>query len=297
MHVDNPAESEQWPILKTLHWTVDYFNRHALDSPRIDAEILLAHALGCERIDLYMRHDQPLNADELSVFKGLIRRRAVREPVAYITGIKEFWSLPFQVTPAVLIPRPDTERLVEMALSLLNEGDFGDRARILELGVGSGAVTVALAHEYKSGRFWALDRSWPAVCVARHNAGRNGVDHRIHFFIGDWMASLASDCEPFDMIVTNPPYVRTADIDTLSDDIRRFEPVTALDGGQDGMDAIRIILEQSHRHLRRGGVLLTEIGHDQREAVSGHMQRRGIYQSVEFFKDYGGNDRVAVLRR
>ena len=294
---DNPIETEPWTILKTLHWTVDFFKRHHLDTARIDAELLLAKALGCERIDLYIRHDQPLDDNELSIFKGLIRRRAAHEPIAYITGIKEFWSLPFEVTPDVLIPRPDTECLVETAVSVLTDGGFGDSAGVLELGVGSGAISVALAHDYKTGRFFASDRSLQAICLAKKNASRNLGDHRIRFFVGDWVDALSPDRALFDMIVSNPPYVPTADIATLAEDIRRFEPVAALDGGPDGLGAIRRILETAHLHLRPGGVLLLEMGSDQRAAVQKCIDRLGHYSSVAFNKDYGGHDRVVLARK
>ena len=297
MPSDSPSDTEPWTILKTLHWTVDFFKRHHLDTARIDAELLLAKALKCQRIDLYIRHDQPLDGNELSIFKGLIRRRAAHEPIAYITGIKEFWSLPFEVTPDVLIPRPDTECLVERAVSVLTDRGFGDSARTLELGVGSGAITVALAHEYRNGRFFALDRSWAAICLAKKNAGRNLGDHRIHFFAGDWMDALSADRALFDMIISNPPYIPTADIATLSEDIRRFEPVAALDGGPDGLDAIRRILETAHLHLRPGGALLLEMGSDQRAAIEKYIDRLGHYSSVAFYKDYGGHDRVVLARK
>ena len=294
---DSLIDTEPWTILKTLHWTVDFFKRQHLDTARIDAELLLANALGCQRIDLYIRHDQPLDDNELSIFKGLIRRRAAHEPIAYITGIKEFWSLPFEVTSDVLIPRPDTECLVETAVSVLTGQGFGDSARILDLGVGSGAITVALAHEYRNGRFFASDRSWAAICLAKKNASRSLGDHRIRFFAGDWMGALSPDRGLFDMIISNPPYIPTADIAALSEDIRRFEPVTALDGGPDGLDAIRRILETAHLHLCPGGALLLEMGSDQRAAVQKCIDRLRCYSSVTFLKDYGGNDRVVLTRK
>ncbi len=297
MNSSGRIETDSWTILKTLDWTTDYFKRHAIDSPRIDAEILLAHVLGCERIDLYVRYDQPLNSDELADLKCLIKRRSTFEPVAYITGVKEFWSLLLQVTPAVLIPRPDTERLVEAAIEYLSGRDGMPSVKILELGVGSGAISVSIANELRAGIYWATDRSWPAICVARNNARRNGVDQYIHFLIGDWFSPLSAKRGQFDMIVSNPPYIPRADIDNLADDIRRFEPLAALDGGADGMDDIKAILDCSHRHLRQDGVVMLEIGYDQKVAVQNHVRHLGIYSSIRFLKDYSGHDRVAVIQK
>ena len=290
-------ETDAWTILKTLNWTTDYFKRRAIDTPRMDAEILLAHVLGCERIDLYVRYDQPLNDGELADLKSLIKRRATFEPIAYITGVKEFWSLLFQVSPAVLIPRPDTERLVEAAIEYLSDLVGMPTVKILELGVGSGAISVAIANELRAGRFLATDRSWPAIRVARNNARRNGVDHYIHFLVGDWLSPLSIERGQFDMIVSNPPYVAKADIDSLSDDIRRFEPLTALDGGADGMDNIKAILAHSHRHLRTDGVVMLEIGYDQKAALQHLVRQLGNYSSIRFLKDYSGHDRVAVIQK
>jgi release factor glutamine methyltransferase len=295
MNSSGPNDTGSWTVLKTLNWTTDYFQRKAIESPRIDAEILLAHTLGCDRINLYVRHDQPLNGDELAGYKRLITRRAAFEPVAYITGVKEFWSLPFQVTPDVLIPRPDTERLVEAAIDHLAASGSAQSARILELGVGSGAITIAVAHEFRQGRYWATDRSPRAVSVARGNARRNGVEASIHFMVGDWFMPLSPEHGKFDLIMVNPPYIPSADIEKLSNDIKEFEPFSALDGGQDGLDDIKKIIEQSYRYLRPGGVVMVEIGHDQKAAVQLHARQHGVYSSIEFLKDYGGHHRVAVL--
>lgn len=297
MSNNHRVDNDSWTILKTLSWTTDYFKRRTVENPRIDAEVLLAHTLGCDRIDLYVRHDQPLNSDELAEFKRLIKRRAGLEPVAYITGVKEFWSLPLQVTPAVLIPRPDTEILVEAAIDYLAALDDKQAARVLELGVGSGAITIAIAHEMGAGRYWATDLSWPAVCVARNNAIRNGVAEIIHFWLGDWFSPLSPVVGRFDLIVANPPYVPSADIERLTHDIKDFEPIAALDGGKDGMDHIRGILAQAHRHLRPGGAVMLEIGFDQRAAADQAARQCDGYSSIRFLKDYSGHDRVMIARK
>ncbi|MDA8141870.1 MAG: peptide chain release factor N(5)-glutamine methyltransferase [Desulfobacteraceae bacterium] len=286
-----------WTVLKILQWTTAYFKQHDLDTPRIDAEILLAHALRCQRIDLYLRHDQPLNEAELADFKLLIKRRIQKEPVAYIVGFKEFWSLRFNVTAGVLIPRPDTECLVEKALSLLPARDNSAQANILELGVGSGAIIVALAHERPTCRYWASDISWAAIQTARQNANLNRVGQSINFFVTNWFEAVSCNCIQFDLIVTNPPYIASNDIAGLSPDIRDFEPLRALDGGPDGLKEIRLIVHQAYKHLKPGGWLLIEIGFDQREAVQEIIQQFDGYNRPEFHRDLGGQDRVAMLQR
>jgi release factor glutamine methyltransferase len=297
MPTEGPAGTASWTVLKTLQWTADYFKRNALENPRMDAEILLAHTLQCRRIDLYVHHDQPLSEDELTRFRHLIKRRLNREPVAYIAGAKEFWSLRLQVNPAVLIPRPDTECLVETAMKYIPGQATTPPCRILELGVGSGAVTVALARERPACRYWAMDRSPQAVHIARNNARCHEVDHLVRFFAGQWLDAVAPGRCLFDMILSNPPYIPTSAIAALAPEIRCFEPGEALDGGPDGLREIDRIISQAHDRLKPGGVLLLEIGFDQRKGVEGLAQSCGAYEPPLFLKDYGGHDRVVHLKK
>jgi release factor glutamine methyltransferase len=295
MPTEDPADKNHWTVLKTLQWTCDYFKRYNLETPRIDAEILLAHSLQCRRIDLYLRYDQPLNEAERVGFRNLIRRRINREPVAYIVGAKEFWSLRFQVDSNVLIPRPDTECLVETALKHIPM-HLQPPPRILELGVGSGAVVVALAHERPDADFRASDRSLSAVHVARNNARSHGVDHRIRFFVGNWLDAVAPR-HPFNMIVSNPPYIPQRGIEALAHDIRCYEPAAALDGGPDGLREVACIIAQAHDRLLPGGWLLLEIGFDQRQGVESLARAFDVYEAPIFHKDHGGHDRVVGLRK
>lgn len=297
MPTEGLANGSPWTVLKALQWTADYFKRQRLESFRIDAEILLAHALGCQRLDLYLRHDQPLNEEERICFKGLIQRRIRREPVAYIVGFKEFWSLRFRVSPAVLIPRPDTECLVEAALKILSSEYAAKGPEVLELGVGSGAAIVALANERPEARCWASDCSWPAIRIAMENARLQGVADRIRFFAGRWLNPLRPGCQLFDLVLSNPPYIRRADIDKLPPEIRLFEPAGALDGGADGLNHIGAIVSEANMYLKPTGVLLLEIGFDQRDAVGELARQSGAYEPAIFHKDYGGHDRVAELRK
>ena len=203
------SEAPPWTILKLLRWTTDYFKSHHIENPRASAEILLSHMLGTARIDLYVRYDQPLMESELASFKALIKRRVRREPVAYIVGEKEFWSMNLTVTPAVLIPRPETECLVEAALQRL---DPDASQRILDVGTGAGAVALALNRERPGSTIIASDRSREALAVARGNAIRHKAAESIALFCGDWLDAVRPAASDFDMIISNPPYIRTADL-------------------------------------------------------------------------------------
>ena len=292
---DSTPDRPIWTIIDLLRWTTDYFGTHRFESPRAEAEILLAHVLGKARIDLYLNHDQPLEKNERERFKALIKRRLDGEPVAYITGVREFWSLELTVGPAVLIPRPETECLVEAVLPFLEKGG-GNTLRVLDMGTGSGAIAIALAHEQPVHRYTAMDRSLAALCVARQNARKHGVDDRIDWYCGDWDLPLKANAV-FDLIVSNPPYIPLGDIDGLQKDVRDYEPRLALDGSPDGLACLRSIIGSSHRHLRAGGLLALEMGYDQADSVVDIANRCGVYQSPRIIKDYAGLDRVAVMEK
>jgi release factor glutamine methyltransferase len=292
-----PPRETSWTILKLLAWTTSFFRSHGIQSPRADAEILLAHTLASERIALYTHHDQPLNPDELRRFKTAIKRRAAREPVAYIVGQKGFWSLELAVTPAVLIPRPETECLVEKALQFLPCDAAASPLRVLELGTGSGAIVLALAKERPTHRFYALDRSVAALTVARRNARRASLADRVCFWVADWVDALRPGAPLFDLIVSNPPYIRAGDIPGLQPEIGRFEPRQALDGGPDGLQDLRRIIRQAPAFLAPGGRLLLEIGWDQAMALGAVAADCGLYEESTVFQDYSGLDRVLELRK
>lgn len=292
-------KSPEWTILKLLKWTTSYFKSHNIDSPRATAEILLAHTLKSRRIDLYLRYDQPLYNNELSMFKTLIKRRLAREPVAYIVGIKEFWSLDLAVTKDVLIPRPETECLIEAAISLFPDDSSSDfkLKRILELGTGSGAIILALASKRKGNIFFASDRSIKAVKLALLNAKCHNLDETINFFSSDWLTPLKNKTHLFDMIISNPPYIQTRTIDKLEPEIYRYEPRMALDGGEDGLCSLRYIICNAHIYLTQDGCLLLEIGHDQKDDVQKIIDKSGNYEHVVFTKDYSGYYRVVRMRK
>lgn len=278
---------ETWTILKVLQWTTGFFSRKGIDQPRANAEVLLAHVLGTERIQLYLRYDQPLGPSELSRYREAVSRRATFEPTQYITGRQEFWSLEFEVGPAVLIPRPETEVLVEKAIELLR----GTTARVLDIGTGSGAIAVALAAELKEITVVAVDRSPEALAVARRNAARHKVENRVWFAAMDLFSAFSPAAAPFDLIASNPPYIGDADFAALPREIAEHEPTAALRGGADGLDVIRRILAEAPGFLKPGGSLLIEIGKGQDETIPSELDQSRI-DTCGFIRDYSGILRV-----
>ena len=290
--MQKPSDS-QWTILDLIQWTTAYFKSHEIDSPRLTVELLLAHALGVERIELYTRFDQPLSAEELAGFKQLIKRRLKREPVAYILGQKDFWDISLTVDPSVLIPRPETELLVERALDLIPKHSDGAIHRILELGTGSGAIILSLAAARPGHLFYASDADAAALAVARKNAADNQLADQVNFFAGSWFAPIHSDIK-FDLIVSNPPYIPGPEIAGLAPEICRYEPGRALDGGADGLSCIRRIVHAAPAYLCVGGHLMLEIGNEQRGAIKNLIEQTDGMHFVQCVPDYAGYDRVVV---
>lgn len=285
------ARENSLSIREALSWGAQALLQAGIENARLDAEVLLRHALGMEREQLYMNTEAPISAGQETNFRELVRRRSRREPVAYITGHKEFWSLDFVMTPAVLIPRPETELLVEVALQHVRKPP-GSSIQILELGTGSGAIAVCLAKEKAAAEIVAVDISPIGLDVARVNAGRHGVADRIRFLSGDLFAPLKPLRETFNLIVANPPYVRTSELSTLAPEISNWEPMTALDGGADGIDAYRQIIAQGHEYLAAGGAMVLEIGADMAPTVAELFASSGCYGPASVYQDYAGNDRV-----
>ncbi len=287
----------EWTIIKLVQWATTYFNNHDVDSPRATAEILLAHVLNTRRIDLYLRYDQPLIPAELELFKALIKRRLNREPVAYILESKEFWSMDLHVTRDVLIPRPETECLVEKTLELLAQDSNLESKLILELGTGCGAVILALASENPRHSYWATDISIKAIRVARQNARQNDLDGKVHFITGDWFAPLRSKPGLFDLIVSNPPYIKSEGLTRLQPEIHAYEPLLALDGAADGLHCLRHIIQSGFLFLKPRGVIILEIGHDQKEPLKQIIAESGQYEKVDFYQDYSGYDRILQMKK
>jgi release factor glutamine methyltransferase len=292
----NPAL--EWTILRLLNWSISYFKRHQVEDPRASAEILLSHILNLNRIELYIRYDQPVIPSELKGFKALVRRRIQGEPVAYIIGVKGFWSSDFKVTRDVLIPRPETEHMVEAALkiaSTLISENPKNRLKILDLGTGSGAIIISLAKKIQNALFFASDNSISALKIALSNAENHNLREKILFFSGDWLFPIHPERIKFDLILSNPPYIPSSEIEILQPEIRGFEPRSALDGGSDGLDAIRHLIQEGHAYLSGQGTFLLEIGDGQKQSVEAIAQQTERYGDVYFLKDLGGADRVACL--
>lgn len=285
---------QTWTILKVIQWTSHYFAGKGIDQPRANAEVLLAHLLRMDRLQLYLHYDKPLSPQELAGYREMIRRRASREPTQYITGTQEFWSLDLEVTPSVLIPRPETELLVEKTLEIL-----GNRAgRVLDLGTGSGAIAIALAHENPFLSIVASDHSPQALEVARRNAIRHGVDERISFLAMDLFSALACGREPFDCIISNPPYVGEEEFPALAPEVRHYEPGPALlGGGSKGTDTICRILVEAPRFMKPGGFILLEIGHGQAELLEREISENPAFEEHHFLRDYSGILRILQARK
>ena len=275
-----------WTTLGVLGWTTQRFTEAGIAGARLEAQILLAHVLGCSRVQLYTGFDKPLGEAELATYRALIKRRLAGEPVSYLVGETEFWGLPFHIEPSVLVPRPDTETVIEVARSA--RPDRAAPCRILDLCTGSGVIAVSLAREYPAAQVVATELSPPAAALARRNAARNAVADRVDVREGDLFAPVSG--ERFDVIASNPPYIASSVIPTLPAEVRR-EPVIALDGGRDGLAFYDRICDAAREHLAAGGVLVVEHGYDQADAVGARLAAAG-FTGVALVHDLGKNPRV-----
>jgi len=280
--------TQTWTTLAVLDWTTRRFDEAGIASARLEAQVLLAHVLGCTRVQLYTGFDKPLADRELAGYRELIKRRLGGEPVAYLVGEHEFWALPFFVDRSVLVPRPDTETVVEVARAART--DRAALCRVLDLCTGCGAIAIALARELPAARVIATDVSEDAAALARKNAERNGVADRVDVRVGDLFAPIDHQRERFELIVSNPPYVATGVIDTLAPEVRR-EPRVALDGGADGLAFYDRICAAARAHLEPGGALVVEHGFDQADAVRARLDAAG-FVTIALARDLGGNARV-----
>ena len=274
-----------WTPLELVRWTTAYFERYAVPTPRLDAELLLAHALGVTRIDLYLRFEETVPESRRAPFRDLVRRRAAeRVPVAYLVGEREFWSLPFEVTPETLIPRPDTETLVRAVVELAPRS-------VADIGTGCGAIALALAKELPEARVVGAELAPGALEVARRNGERLGLAERVEWVLCDALAGLEG---PFEAIVSNPPYVPTAELEGLAPELRH-EPRVALDGGPDGRRLIGRLVAEAPALLAPDGVLALEVGIGQAAGVATALKRAGA-NGVETRKDLAGIERVVLGR-
>jgi release factor glutamine methyltransferase len=278
------APPARWTVLEVIRWTVARFTERALATPRLDAELLVAHALGLPRVQLYVQFDRPLVPDELAAIRALIKRRQGGESVAYLVGKKEFWGLDFTVDARVLVPRPDTETLIEEARERLAGGES---VRLADVGTGSGAIALILAKLFPQAAVFASDLSTGALEVARANAERLGL--AVTFAEGDLAAPLAPDA-PFSLIAANLPYIASSEMATLPPEVKS-EPALALDGGPDGLALVRRLVADAPALLAAGGALVLEIGAGQAGATAELLRAAGL-ADVRTRRDLGGVERV-----
>ncbi len=284
-----------WVTKDLLKVTSDYLTDKKIDSPRLTAEVLLAHQLNIDRVGLYLNLDQPLNASEVSGYRELIRRRVQHEPLQYITGVQEFWSMEFLVDSRVLIPRPETEILVEKVLEQIQikKGSV----RILELGTGPGILAVTLAKEILDAEIVAVDISSDALAVAKKNAEKHDVSGRIVFLEGDLWEPVKDMNVVYDIILSNPPYVTTEEYITLAPEVRDHEPREALDGREDGLYHIRRIIESCAEYLNPLGMLFVEMSPDQTGSAQALLENTGAFENTVRIRDYSGRYRVVSAQK
>jgi release factor glutamine methyltransferase len=297
---------QPWTVTRLLDWTAQYLAQKGAEFPRLDAEVLLAHCLGWNRIDLYARYDQEPSEDVRKQYKVLIGQRLEGCPVAYLVGRKEFFGLTLEVSPAVLIPRPESEYVVMECLRLAKDMS---EPRVLDIGTGSGNLAVAVAHQHKGAQVTAIDISPEALAVARRNAERHKVADRIRFLLGDLFAPLNANTsstnhhspltthQQFDFILSNPPYIAHEDMNKLPIGVRQYEPHQALDGGPGGFAVFDQLIADAPKFLKKGGYLIVEIGSPQEKPARERLTAHGAYELGETIRDGSGHPRVLCARK
>lgn len=297
-----PAPANEWTVRKVLEWTTGHLKKHGSDTPRLDAEILLAHCRGCQRIQLYTAYDEPLTDAVRAKMRDLVQRRAQAEPVAYLVGHREFFSLDFRVTHDVLIPRPDTETLVmeiieatkQLAAARTAAGDETP-IQIVDLCTGSGCVAISVAKRCQTAKvnveITATDISAAALAVATDNAAKHGVESLITFVEGDLFKPVPTD-KRFDIIASNPPYIPTAEIETLDAEVAKHEPRLALDGGASGFDIIDRLIATAPHYAAPNALFLMELSPEQADSATQRLNAAGPYRDVTVRKDLAGRPRV-----
>jgi release factor glutamine methyltransferase len=290
------STDEPWTIGRLLSWTVDYLQRHGAENPRLDAEVLLAAARGCRRIDLYAAYGEEAGEETRTAFRELVRRRAAGTPVAYLVGHREFYALDFEVTPDVLIPRPETELVVLALLDHVKRRQADATSEIADVGTGSGILAVCVAKYVPNSRVMAIDISSAALAVARRNAEKHGVAERIAFVESDLFAGVPADAR-FDYVVSNPPYVSTAEMEQLAPDVRDREPRVALHAGDQGTTVIAPLIEQTAERLRPGGVLLVEVSPMIAEKAEQLVRDNPALELLPTLRDLAGHPRVVQACR
>jgi len=281
-----------WTVLGMIDWSKGYLAGKGFENARLEAELLLSHVLSVPRIGLYTAGERALTPDELSRYKAALKRRLTGEPVQYVTGTAAFMFSEFEVNPSVLIPRPETEALTEAALKAI--GTPPGEVRVADIGTGSGVIATTIALKVPAATVVATDVSADALAVAARNAARAGVADRVRFLEGAFLEPLAREGLEGSLaaLVSNPPYVATGDLAGLPAEVRDFEPRTALDGGPDGLDSLRVIAQDGPRFLAEGGVMLLEVGDGQAPLVERMLETS--LGNARTHKDYAGRDRIVA---
>ena len=291
---EQPA-SDAWTYARLLAWTTDYLKKSGSESPQLDGQVLLAHAAGCKRIELFTSYDKVASEETRTTFRSLVKQRAEGVPVAYLVGSKEFYSLDFRVTLDVLVPRPETELLVVTLLDHIKE-QGGSDCVVADVGTGSGCIAIASAIHAKQARFYAIDQSEAALAIAAENAEGHGVSERIQFLNGDLLDPVPSDVE-LDFIVSNPPYVSEAEFAELATDVREHEPYAALVSGPTGTETIERLVTQAAERLKPGGWLMIEISPMIESRVGQLLAKVEGFEQYSIVKDLAGHARVVQSRR
>lgn len=285
----HPGVAERWSVGRLIAWTTDFLKRKGAESPRLDAEVLLAHVLDWKRVQLYTRFEEEIGDADRARFRDLVKKRSEGCPVAYLVGRKEFFSMPLAVTPAVLIPRPDTEFVVVEFLAAFKGVE---NPKVVDVGTGSGCLALACAQAHKTARVIAIDLSPEALDVARRNAGSLGLSDRVEFRQGNLLDPVAAEEGPFDAIVSNPPYIKTEVVATLEPGVRDYEPHLALDGGPDGLRVVAPLIEGAVPRLRPGGMIFLEIGSDQEADVRALLEAQPGLAVAPTVRDHANHPRV-----
>jgi release factor glutamine methyltransferase len=281
-------------ISSFLNWSKGQLAKAGVPSPRLDSEIILAHTLNISRTDLWTQNQRILSQSEIKMVKKYMERRLNREPISQIFGHQEFWSIDFVVNENVLSPRPETELLIETALNCIASSS-SPSPKILDLGAGSGAIAVTMAKEISECKVSAIDIDPKALNIAKENSERHGVINRIEFICADLRTSDWSGC--FSLILSNPPYIKSEDIEKIMPEVRKYEPRKALDGGVTGLDFYRSIIPMAVNRLKENGFLILEIGHDQAYEVTALLNNFSCYQNIKVIQDYSGYDRVVKAQK
>jgi len=294
----NTQQTSPWTTKRLLEWTAEYLQKAQIDQPRLCAEILLADVLNCKRIDLYVRFDYCPQPEELTRYRQLVRRCAQQEPPAYLTGKANFYSLEFTVSPAVLIPRQETETLVTQAIDFLTRETNRPTVDVLDLCTGSGCIAVAIASNVIEAEIIATDISPEALQIARYNIEKYDLQSRVTLLQSDLWAQIdRADKGIFDLIVSNPPYISTAEYAQLEPNVRKFEPPQALLAGEDGLDYYRRIIEQAQACLADNASLMLEVAYNQAQEVVALCEQSGYLRDIRVIKDTLGHQRVVKANK